>query len=299
MKIKNLSLGLCAFLLVSSSALANRFSDVNIEVTYVAGNVYMLSGAGGNSGILVGKDGTLMIDDQFEPLAPKIEEAIKGLKLVNKDVNQKAQVFDSANFNPKVSYVVNTHYHGDHTGSNVYFSKSASLLAHENVRKRLAKKSSEGLPVITYEGGIKLHLNNEDVHVSHLAAGHTDGDSVVYFANANVWHLGDLLFNGLFPYVDTDGGGSVSGYIKNISSLLSKIDEQAIVIPGHGALTNKEGLKALLEMMIATKLEVHTQRAAGKSLEQVIEQGLSQKWQSWYWAFITEKKWISTLYKSN
>ena len=266
---------------LSNSVANDRFKDVEIKASKVSGNVYMLAGFGGNIGVLVGDDGTLMIDDQFEPLAPKIEAAIKELSS-----------------NPKVSYVVNTHYHGDHTGSNPYFSKSASMLAHMNVRERLARKGSSGLPVITYNDGVMLHLNGEDVHVKHLPAGHTDGDSVVFFPKANVWHLGDLFFNGLFPYVDTDGGGSVQGYMDNIEYLLTEISDDAKIIPGHGPLTDKNSLAKLLAMMVATKAEVDKMRAQGLSLEQAIAQGLDSKWKKWDWNFITEEKWITTLYNS-
>lgn len=283
--MKKATFGLSVFTALSMTAAvsANSMDEVKISAQQVSKNVYMLAGAGGNIGVLLGNDGTLMIDDQFEPLAPKIEQAIIDIKEA---------------VNPKVSYVVNTHYHGDHTGGNVYFSKSASLLAHENVRKRLAQKADQGLPVITYESGVMLHVNNEDVKVMHLPAGHTDGDSVVFFAKANVWHLGDLFFQNRFPYIDTEGGGSVKGYIQNLSSLLLKIDESAQIIPGHGKLANKNDLQNLLSMIIATKLEVQTKRAQGKSQEEIIEEGLSEKWSSWNWSFITEEKWIKTLYNS-
>ena len=200
--MKNILLGISALMfLLTSNVIAEERKKVDINAQKVGPNVYMLSAMGGNIGVLVGDEGTLMIDDQFEPLAPLLEQKIAEL---------------NPNGDSKVKYVVNTHYHGDHTGSNVYFKKSASILAHENVRARLAKKSSSGLPVITYQQGVKLHLNGDTVHVLHLPAGHTDGDSVVYFEQANVWHLGDLFFNGRFPYIDTDGGGSVVGYIQNI-----------------------------------------------------------------------------------
>lgn len=259
----------------------DRFKNVKIKATQVAGDVFMLEGSGGNIGVLIGKDGTLMIDDQFEPLAPKIEKAIKELSA-----------------NPKVTYVVNTHFHGDHSGGNPYFAKSASMLAHENVRERLAKKGNNGLPVITYKDGVMLHVNKEDVHVKHLPAGHTDGDSVVYFPNANVWHVGDLFFNGRFPFIDTNSGGSVDGYITNIEYLLTQINADAQIIPGHGALTDKAGYKALLGMIKATRKEVQQLKAQGLSLEQSIERGLDSKWSKWDWNFITEAKWITTLYNS-
>ena len=269
-------------LLISFTSLANqdRFSKVSIDAKQVRDNVYMLTGSGGNIGALSGADGILLIDDQFEPLAHKIEQAVFKL-------NQEKQ---------KVTYVVNTHYHGDHTGSNVYFSKSASIIAHENVRKRLSVKSKQGLPVITYQGGVKLHLNQQTVDVKHLAAGHTDGDSVVHFQQADVWHLGDLLFESRFPYVDKKSGGTVQGMINNLQSLVNSMSDNALVIPGHGKLTNKKGIEKQIAMIKATRDEVVKMKTNGLTLEQAIKQGLSDKWKKWGWQFITEKRWITTLY---
>lgn len=266
---------------VSYSAFAN-FDDVEISAHQVRNNVFMLTGAGGNIGVLKGEDGILLVDDQFEPLAPKIEAALSGILPDGKN---------------KVAYVVNTHYHGDHVGGNVYFSKSASILAHENVRKRMSVKSKgPGLPVITYQDGVKLHLNQEKVHVKHLSSGHTDGDSVVFFAKSNVWHLGDMLFESRFPYIDTKSGGSVSGYLNNLQQLVQMIDNEAKVIPGHGALTTVAGVQQSHDMIVATLKEVNAMKSQGLTLEQAIEKGLSEKWRDWSWSFITEKRWITTLY---
>lgn len=276
-------LALAALVSFSCFTFANdRFADVKIDAQPVQGGVYILYGAGGNIGVLAGDDGLLLIDDQFEPLAPKIEAAVS---LLTKTPQ-------------KVTYLVNTHYHGDHTGSNAYFSKSASILAHENVRKRLSVKSKQGLPVITYQQGVKLHLNEQTVDVRHLPAGHTDGDSVVYFKQANVWHLGDLFFADRFPYIDTSSGGSVDGYIHNLETLISWINDDAPVIPGHGNLTNRAGLEKFLAMIKATRIEVEQMKAAGLSEQQAIEKGLDGRWKDWSWNFITEEKWIKTLYAS-
>ncbi|MDC2889398.1 MBL fold metallo-hydrolase [Psychrosphaera algicola] len=272
-------LNLISFAVCSNS----RFDDVEVTATQVVGNVFVLTGTGGNIGILTGSDGILMVDDQFEPLAHKIEKAIK---------------VASPNSPNKVTYVVNTHYHGDHTGSNVYFSKSASILAHENVRKRMSvKQKGPGLPVITYSDGVKLYVNDDRVHVKHLSSGHTDGDSVVYFEKHNVWHLGDMLFESRFPYIDLKSGGSVQGYIQNLETLLAQIDDTAKVIPGHGNLTDRVGVKNLKDMIVATFAEVSEMKSRGMTLAQVIEQGLDQKWQAWSWSFINEERWITTLYE--
>lgn len=274
-------LSVLTLLALSTASLANdRFAKVEIKAQQVRDNLYMLTGAGGNIGALVGKDGILLVDDQFEPLAPKIEKA----------------VFDLTNENKKVSYVVNTHFHGDHTGSNVYFSKSASVIAHENVRKRLSVKSKEGLPVITYQGGVKLHLNDQTVDVKHLASGHTDGDSVIYFKQANVWHLGDLFFESRFPFIDLKSGGTVDGYVKNLETLLTQINDDALVIPGHGVLTDKKSLANKVAMIKATRSEVETMKANGLDVEQAVAKGLSAQWKDWSWGFITEERWIKTLY---
>lgn len=280
MKITTLYVLLISFISASSFA-DDRFKDVQIEVKHVNENVYVLYGAGGNIGVLVGDDGTLLIDDQFEPLAPKIEKAL----------------IDVTKVKQKIKYVVNTHYHGDHTGSNDYFAKSASILAHENVRKRMSVKSNNsGLPVITYANGIKLHLNQERIHVKHLAAGHTDGDSVVYFEKANVWHFGDLFFESRFPFIDVKSGGSIEGYINNLNNLFEQINDDAKIIPGHGKLTDKIGFKRFIDMIKATKRIVADKKQAGVSKQQLIESGLGKQWQVWDWSFITEKRWIETLY---
>jgi glyoxylase-like metal-dependent hydrolase (beta-lactamase superfamily II) len=275
---------LAAITLICSSISTHaddRFAKVTIDAQRVQQNVYVVYGSGGNIGVLADANTSLMIDDQFEPLAPKIEQAIEAL-------DEKPG---------KISYVVNTHYHGDHTGSNAYFSKTASVLAHENVRKRLAQKSAQGLPVITYSDGVKLHIGEETVHVKHLKNGHTDGDSVVYFEKANVWHLGDLFFESRFPYIDLNSGGSLAGYIENLQHLLMKIDDDAPIIPGHGSLTNKAGLQSSLSMILGTAAEVRLAKQNGQTLEQILKSGLDEKWSEWSWNFITEEKWIRTLYQ--
>lgn len=280
MAVKNLILIALLINSIFTFASTDRFSKVEIKAKQIRDNIYMLTGSGGNIGVLAGTDGILLVDDQFEPLAHKIEQA----------------VFRLTEDKQKVKYVVNTHYHGDHTGSNVYFSKSASVIAHENVRKRLSVKSKKGLPVITYQGGVKLHLNKQTIDVQHLSAGHTDGDSVVYFQQANVWHLGDLLFESRFPYVDKKAGGTVKGMINNLTELMNRMDANSIVIPGHGQLTDKYGIAKQIAMIKATQQEVVKMKENGLTMQQSVEQGLSDKWKDWSWSFITEEKWIKTLY---
>jgi len=262
----------------------DRFEKVEIEATALKGSVHMLTGMGGNIGVSAGDDGILIIDDQFAPLAEKIATALGELG------------------SDKPKYVINTHYHGDHTGSNAFFHshKGATILAHDNVRVRLAndeKVSPDALPAITYENGIKLHFNGETIHIMHLESGHTDGDSIVWFEQPDVMHTGDLFFNGLFPYIDLKSGGSVKGYIESVKQVMAKIDDDTVLIPGHGALSNKAEYTSFLAMIEETFAFVKAQKAQGKSLEAITEAGLDSQWDKWAWSFISEEKWIATLYE--
>ncbi len=262
----------------------DRFTNVEVTAQPVAGSVYMLVGSGGNIGVSAGVDGLLLIDDQYAPLAKKIAATLS-------ELSDKAP-----------SYIINTHYHGDHTGSNAYFHEhqGATIFAHENVRIRLASDDnaeSASLPVVTYQDGIKFHMNGETIHVFYLAEGHTDGDSAVWFEQPDVLHTGDLFFKDMFPYIDLGAGGSVPGYIQSVETLLSKIDDDTKVIPGHGVLGNKADLQRFVNMIKETYAYVQASKKKGMSEVQVLEAGLDSKWQSWSWAFINEEKWIKTLYQ--
>lgn len=261
----------------------DRFADVEVKATAIKGSVHMLTGAGGNIGVSAGEDGVLIIDDQFAPLAEKIAAQLGALG------------------SDKPKYVINTHYHGDHTGSNAFFHshKGATILAHENVRVRLAndeKVKPEALPTITYEDGIKIYFNGETLHVMHLAVGHTDGDSVVWFQQPNVMHTGDLFFNGRFPYIDQGAGGNVEGYMDSVRQLLAKIDDETVIIPGHGDISNKQEYSTFLAMISETFNYVKALKQDGKTLDEVKAMGLDDKWADWSWNFINEEKWITTLY---
>ena len=272
------------FSTINTANAQDRFADVEVKATAIKGSVHMLTGAGGNIGVSAGEDGVLIIDDQFAPLAEKIA----------------AQLGELGSDKPK--YVINTHYHGDHTGSNAFFHshKGATILAHENVRVRLAndeKIKPEALPSITYEDGIKIYFNGETLHVMHLAVGHTDGDSVVWFEQPNVMHTGDLFFNGRFPYIDQGAGGNVEGYMDSVKQLLAKIDDDTVIIPGHGDISNKQEYTAFLSMISETFNYVKALKQDGKTLDEVKTMGLEDKWSDWSWNFINEEKWIATLYK--
>src|SRR5262245_15291706 len=209
------------------------FSKVEMKVQKVAGTVYMLEGAGGNIGASVGDDGIVIVDDEFLPLADKIEAALKGIT------------------DKPVKVVLNTHWHGDHTGGNPHFGEKAPIVAQENVRKRLvtggktrfgetkpAEKSA--LPIITFEDTVSVHLNGEDIRAIHFPHGHTDGDSVIFFTQSNVVHMGDDFFNGgMFPFIDIDSGGSVQGMIAGDEKVLAEVPDDVKIIPGHGPLATK------------------------------------------------------------
>lgn len=281
-------------LLFAVSAQAQTdFSKVEIKATKVAGNVYMLQGAGGNIGVSVGDDGLLIVDDQFAPLADKIRAALKGIA------------------DKKLRFILNTHWHGDHTGGNVAFGPEATIIAHDNVRKRLAteQKSTvfnsttppspkEALPVITFNDSLSVHFNGEDIRAIHFPHGHTDGDSVIFFSTSNVVHLGDDFFAGRFPFVDLESGGSVEGLVKNIGELIGKIPADAKLIPGHGPISTLDDLKSYHRMLQQTTEIVRGKIAAGKTLDQIKTEGLPAEWAPWGTGFIKTDRWVETIYKS-
>jgi glyoxylase-like metal-dependent hydrolase (beta-lactamase superfamily II) len=273
-------LSIASLLLMTITAHSQDFSDVEVKAHQVAGDVYMLTGAGGNIGLLATDKGLLLVDDQFEPLAEKIEAA---MNTVN---------------NQPLKYVINTHYHGDHTGSNGYFSHKAPIFAHENVRTRLQSKTdhqSASLPVVTYQNGVNIYLENEDIQLTHYPHGHTDGDTVVYFKKANVLHTGDLFFQGRFPYVDLDGGGSVKGYLANVRAIVASMPDDVKIIPGHGDITTKQGYSDFADMIEYSIRLVENALAEGKTEQQIIETGVAEKYKGLSWRFITEERWLKTL----
>jgi glyoxylase-like metal-dependent hydrolase (beta-lactamase superfamily II) len=264
----------------AATAEEDRFAAVEVKPHPVRDNVYMLTGAGGNIGVSVGADGTLIVDDQFAPLADRILAALDEI--------------DGAA--PKL--ILNTHFHGDHTGSNPVFGKTGTIVAHDNVRSRLATTAGlppSGLPVLTFSDRVNVHFNGDTLEIMHLPAGHTDGDSVVWFKRANVLHAGDLLFVGGFPFIDLDNGGSVPGVIVNLTRLLDILPDDVRIIPGHGPLASKDDLTASLDMIRATRAEVMDALGRGLSADEVVAAGLDARWASWGTGFIDEERWIRTL----
>jgi cyclase len=268
-------------------------SEVEIKTIHVKGSVHMLVGSGGNLGVSAGPDGLLLIDDQFAPLSEKIQAALEGLSE-----------------NP-LRFVLNTHWHHDHTGGNETFGKKAPIVAHANVRKRLAEGGSfrlldmtlepvneAALPVVTYEQKMTFYLNGEQIDLFHMPQAHTDGDSVVIFNGSGVAHLGDLMFSGSFPFVDRDSGGSVEGLLRHVKSLLQQLPKDIKIIPGHGPLSGYEDLERYREMLVATTEIIRGHLSAGKTEEETVAEGLPEHWKTWGNGFISEENWIRTVYRA-
>jgi len=280
--MKTSSAFLSALLALAMPAHAQQdFSTVEIKPIHVAGNIYMLTGAGGNIGVSVGSDGILIVDDQFAPLAEKIEAVLKQLSP------------------GKLKFVLNTHYHGDHTVGNAHFGLQANIIAHSNVRKRLGGKpgdSKPALPVITFDDSLSVHFNGEEIKLVHVPPAHTDSDSIIHFTGANVIHFGDTFFSGRFPNIDLAGGGDVRGYIRNVEDAIKKVPADAKLIPGHGPLSTVKELKEFHEMLVETSGIVQKSIDDGKTLEQIKAEGLPAKWKSWAAPTITTARWLELLY---
>ncbi|HLJ89204.1 MAG TPA: MBL fold metallo-hydrolase [Candidatus Angelobacter sp.] len=280
-------------LLAGVSAFAQQsFDSVQIKVQKVSGTVYMLEGAGGNIGASVGEDGIVIVDDEFLPLADKIEAALKGIT------------------DKPIKFVLNTHWHGDHTGGNEHFGAEAPIIAQENVRKRLSTGGTSrfgntppakkvALPIITFENNVSVHLNGEDIRAIHFPNGHTDGDAVIFFPQANVVHMGDDFFNGgMFPFIDIDSGGSVQGMIAGGEKVLAETPDDVKIIPGHGPLGNKDDLRKFLTMLRETSAAVQAGIKQHKTMEQLKSEKVLAKWDSFGKSFINTDTFVEILYAS-
>ena len=282
--MKTLKLFLSLFF-VSSLVTISAQNEVTIKTIPISNSVYMLVGQGGNIGVSVGEDGVFVIDDQFAQLTPKILDAIK--KLSDKPIQ----------------YVVNTHYHGDHTGGNANMEKAgAKIIAHDNVYKRLSEgKETDGLPVITFNDKLSVHINGERVLVFHTDNAHTDGDAMLYFTESNVLHAGDNYFHKRYPYIDVTSGGSIDGYIKAVKRALMVIDENTKIIPGHGDLSNKAEYASFLEMLIKLRANVQAEIDKGKSENDIVNNtAITKQYDelSYSWSFINSEKIRRAIYKS-
>lgn len=251
---------------LGAAAQGTDFSKVEVGATPLRGSTYLLTGAGGNIVASVGEDGAFLIDDQFGPLSDKI----------------RAQL-DALGKGP-VRFVLNTHWHGDHTGGNENFGRGgAVIVAHENVRKRMSSEQfieafgskvapspDAALPVVTFADGVSLHFNGDSAAATHVAHAHTDGDALVKFAQANVLHMGDTFFHQAYPFIDVSSGGTINGLIAAIEAGIALCDADTIVIPGHGPRTDRAGLQAYRELLVSSRDAVATLKSAGKTIDETI-----------------------------
>jgi glyoxylase-like metal-dependent hydrolase (beta-lactamase superfamily II) len=252
---------------LSISAFAQQnFDKVEIKTHKLSDSIYMLVGSGGNIGLSVGPDAVFMIDDQYAPLTPKIEAAIKAIT-------------------PKpVTFVINTHWHGDHTGGNVNMGKAGAIIvAHDNVRKRLSSEqfidfmrakveptAKEGLPVVTFSQTINFHLNGDDIAAFHVPNAHTDGDSIIHFKKANILHMGDTFFNGFYPFIDYSSGGTPDGFIAAAERVIALSDDETKIIPGHGPLATKADLIVYRNMLVGSIGKIKALVKQGKTLDEIV-----------------------------
>ena len=285
--------GALATLAGAAVAQQQDFSKVEIKVTKVSGNVYLLEGSGGNIAASVGDDGIVIVDDQFAPLADKIRAALKGITT------------------KPLRFIINTHYHFDHTGGNLPLH-DATIIAHDNVRKRLATANvlgnggsmkmdqpanpNEALPVITFARDVTLHVNGEDIRALHAPSGHTDGDSIVFFPKSNVVHFGDDFVRYGFPFIDINGGGSSKGMIAALEGAIAQLPADVKVIPGHGALATLNDVREFVKLLKDTRGVVEQGVKAGKTLQQLQQEKVLAPWQKYSGQFVNTDLFIETLY---
>lgn len=288
--MRTLYLTLCLLVIAVSVHAQPDPNKVEVKATKVAGSVYMITGAGGNIGVSVGDDGIIIVDDQYAPLVPKLEATLKTLS------------------DKPLRFIVNTHYHPDHTGGNEQLGKSAPIVAQENVRKRLkegtttmfgpmAAQPKGAWPIVTFNDTLTLHLNGEDIRAVHFPGGHTDGDSVIWFTQSNVVHMGDNFFNGLYPVIDLDNGGGVKGMIRVVEKVASMIAADTKVIPGHGPLSDRDGLRRFAEMLKGTSGAVQTGITAGKTVDQLKAEKVLEPWADWGKGFIKADRFVELLFR--
>ncbi|MCR9106575.1 MAG: MBL fold metallo-hydrolase [Gammaproteobacteria bacterium] len=295
--MKNIVLTLPTLILMLFSSLATVHASEEapaIKVQALAGGgLHLLQGRGGNVLASIGLDGVLLVDNDYADLGPAYEKAIAELS--------------QSELAP--GFIINTHWHSDHAGNNEYWGYRGSIMvAHNNVRQRMSTtqempalgmtvepSADIALPLVTFADSIALHFNGNDIEVQHYPNGHTDGDSVVFYSNDNVVHMGDLFFKDRFPFVDLGSSGSVSGYIANVSAVLARVDAQTIIVPGHGSIANRADLERYLDMLKTTTAQVYASLDSGQSVDAIVAAGLGPQWESWGQGFISEERWIQTV----
>ena len=286
---------LSMLLVAATPAIAQQqnFDTVQIRPVRLADRIYMLAGAGGNIGVSVGDSAVILVDDQYAPLTPKVLAAVRALTRL------------------PIRFVLNTHWHGDHTGGNENMrGAGAFVVSHENVRKRMSTEqfiklfgrrvppSSPGaLPVVTFSDAVNFHLDAEEIRAFHVRTAHTDGDAIVHFRTANVVHMGDTFFNGMYPFIDLDTGGSVDGMIAAADRVLGMIDRDTRVIPGHGPAGDRSALRAYRDMLAGARERVMRHVAAGASLQRVLAAKPTAEYDSiWGKGFFKPDQFVEVLY---
>jgi glyoxylase-like metal-dependent hydrolase (beta-lactamase superfamily II) len=290
--MKQLSFILLLFCTLGLIAQGN-FDEVVVKDYQLADHIYMLEGAGGNVGVLIRENGdAVMIDDQYAPMADKLKTKIKELG------------------GKRIVTLVNTHWHGDHTGSNEIMGNDGVLIvAHENVRERMGNEQPRGdrvtppspdiaLPVITFNDGINLYQYDEPIMVIHVHHAHTDGDALVWFPQSNVLHMGDVFFHKRFPYIDLDSGGSVDGVITATETALMLVDEATKIIPGHGPHATKQDLEDNLKFLKITREKMSRALAANQEVEKIDANDLVKGYEEWAWGFIDAERLKSIFFSS-
>jgi cyclase len=285
-------LAAAALMLCAAPALAQN-NPPAAKVTDLGSGIFVIFGQGGNIGVSTGPDGAFVIDDQYQNSAPA----------------NLAKIRELSGGAPR--YLVNTHWHGDHAGGNVAFAQAGAMIfAHENVLKRLsgevksigfdgktaAASPEAAWPVVTFTEGVDFYLNDETIKVYKVRASHTDGDSMIYFAEPDILHMGDVFFNGLFPVIDPGSGGSVEGYLAAMKETLPKVGDKTRIIPGHGDMTDKAALQRQIAMMEGAIKAVQARISAGDTLQQAIAKKPLKQWSGFAWSFISEDAFTTTLY---
>ncbi len=270
--------------------------NVNINTTKLTNNTYMLKGSGGNIVVSVGQDGVIMVDDQFAPLTEKIKEAILNIT------------------NQPVKFVINTHWHSDHTGGNENFGELGSIIvSHDNVKKRLSSQQfseffnrtvqplpEKGLPIITFSDNMTIFQNGDEIKVIHVDNGHTDGDSIVFFTKNNVIHVGDDFTDKSYPFIDISSGGSIDGLISSLQTISSTIDDETKVVSGHTEISNKTKVNDLTNMLKDVRQNVSQMIEDGKSLEEIIASHPTSNYDETYYDHSTIKPedFVTFIYQS-
>ncbi len=284
--MKKISILVCCIMVTVITA-QDDFSDVQITSEKLTDNIYTLFGAGGNIGLAIGDDAAYLIDDQFGPLTEKIVTHVKTIT------------------DKPIKFVLNTHFHGDHTGGNENLGNAGAMIfAHDNVRKRMETgdepSSTKALPVVTFNDKMTMHLGNgKSLHAMSVNPAHTDGDTYYYFPEDNVIHMGDNFFSGRYPYIDIDSGGDIDGLISNVTMALGIVDDMTQIIPGHGKMSSKADLEDYKNVLITLRGRVKKARDDGNSLEKTQKMGLSKEWDATHGqGFINADKIVEFIYKS-